>query len=544
MEYEYIKAYIADSMKTVFAFCLTRLRHREEAEDLASEIICRVLDAAPRIRADEKDIFLGYLWRIARNTYVDYLRKKKIVPLSLNHTFSNAETGEGALDLADDTAWSVEEQVIDEIMYEQRIQLLRRELSLLSSQYRQATVLYYMEHNSCTEIAKKLGTSTDMVKYYLFRSRKLILEGMNMNRIYGEKSYRPKTMEIDFWGTHGGVNAEYTAFKERKLKGNILAAAYYSPMTENELSMELGVALPYLEDELALLVERRYLTTKNGKYVTNIPLFTEECTAEIDRTLTALTNETVGRLSEKLQGKPVYTKEPLPDENSLRWQLITLCCSNSLTGDNCYKDIVGTYDPDSPYALLGDRAAGIIWGRFVDTDIIQSRMHGISNNSPSSDGRAALTTINFWQVASLQTAAHANEAIVVSDDALCAAAADCFDALPEQCRHNLIQTDYVVDGKPNFPVYTQKGFADTTAALKDVFPMFDDYIRRVRETAASVTADHAPDHIRETARKVGAFIYTLRGYEVLVDALHACGWLKIPEGTFKPAMFVILRETV
>lgn len=85
-----------------------------------------------------------------------------------------------------------------------------------------------------------------------------------MERLYGEKSYRPNIFEIDFWGTKAGDDFEYRDFERRKIKGNILLAAYYSPVTIREISIELGVALPYLEDEIKLLVDRQYLVCSGG----------------------------------------------------------------------------------------------------------------------------------------------------------------------------------------------------------------------------------------------------------------------------------------
>ena len=166
----------------------------------------------------------------------------------------------------------------DLVIHKEELSLLRRELSLLSEQYRITTILYYIEGFSCPEVANKLNISTEMVKYYLFRARNIIREGMNMERLYGEKSYRPTIFEIDFWGTKCGNDAEYRDFRERKIKGNILLAAYYTPVTIQEISVELGVALPYLEDEINILLKKQQLICKNGKYLANIPIFTLDTT--------------------------------------------------------------------------------------------------------------------------------------------------------------------------------------------------------------------------------------------------------------------------
>ena len=149
------------------------------------------------------------MWKIAGNVYAAYLRKKS---RSTNHS--------AYLDpnMPDDSS-----PVPDKIIDDDEKNLLHRELSFLSNQYREAMVLYYFENLSCSEIAVRQKISTEMVKYYLFRARKIVMEGMHMERIYGEKSYNPNYVKIDFWGTLGGQDNEYREFSKRKIKGNILA---------------------------------------------------------------------------------------------------------------------------------------------------------------------------------------------------------------------------------------------------------------------------------------------------------------------------------
>ena len=269
---------IAENMKSIFGFALTRLGNVTEAEYLASDILYEIIRSAPKLKDEER--FYGFMWKIAENTYMDYLRKKS------KRSGKITELNENIEDESD--------SVLDIIIKKENLNLLRRELSLLSKQYRDTTVLYYIENLSCSEIAKKLQISTEMVKYYLFRARKIIREGMNMERLYGEKSYKPCGFEIDYWGLVKFNPNEYKAFRKRKINGNILLAAYYSPMTIQEISIELGVALPYLEDEIKLLVDRQYLVCNNGKYLTNIPIFTLDCTKTIDGKLKELTEEREG----------------------------------------------------------------------------------------------------------------------------------------------------------------------------------------------------------------------------------------------------------
>ena len=76
-----------------------------------------------------------------------------------------------------------------------------------------------------------------MVKYYLFKTRKILKEGISMEREFGEKSFRPSPFEFRTIFT-GVFNQEYHNLFARKLPGQILLAAYYTPMTIRELAIE------------------------------------------------------------------------------------------------------------------------------------------------------------------------------------------------------------------------------------------------------------------------------------------------------------------
>lgn len=104
-----------------------------------------------------------------------------------------------------------------------------------------------------------------------------------MEREFGEKSFKPEPFEFVTIFS-GSFNREYHNMFKRKLPGQILLSAYYTPMSVRELAIELGVASVYLEDELELL-EKYHLVTKNphGKYQTNLVIFTDDYTKEFQR---------------------------------------------------------------------------------------------------------------------------------------------------------------------------------------------------------------------------------------------------------------------
>ncbi len=76
MEQEKVSALVEENMKTIFAYALSRVSHKEDAEDLAGDIILAILSSAHKIRDD--NAFFGYIWAIAANTYKKYLYKKAV----------------------------------------------------------------------------------------------------------------------------------------------------------------------------------------------------------------------------------------------------------------------------------------------------------------------------------------------------------------------------------------------------------------------------------------------------------------------------------
>ena len=514
---------ITENMKAIFGFALTRLNNVNEAEYLASDIIYEIVRSAPNLKDENR--FYGFMWKIAENTYINYLRKKS---KNTNRTTELDET-------IADTSYSV----IDGLIKKEDLNLLRRELSLLSKQYRDVTVLYYIEDLSCAETAEKLNISTEMVKYYLFRARKIIRGGMKMERLYGEKSYRPNIFEIDFWGTKAGDDREYEDFQKRKIKGNILLAAYYNPVTLQEISMELGVSLPYLEDEAALLIDRQYLVCKNGKYLANIPIFTLDCTKTIDGKLRELTEATAEKFISAADEFTERFGDRFANENLMRWQKVLMCLHFSLinTEDDLAKNY-GELPKDGPYSLVnGGGGNGIIWGRSkesVQRDEVPDGIQGIYNGCPAEDGRGSVIAMNFKQILNAQ---HFQPNMI--DPTVCTAV-NCFDYQPAKWKELLEKSGYTASGKANFPVYSTEEYNTLPNILSECIDIVSELNRKTSEIAAAITADLAPAHIRKTAEYVGAFVYRFNSIENLVNILFDMNWLKPVDDKEKPAICVII----
>jgi len=266
---------IVNSMNSIFSFSLARTNNATEAEDLSQQIITELLSSADSLK--DINAFYGWMWSVAKNTYGKYSRKRqKERNMQGGYDIDSVDGG----NMTAGGRKNVEEDMI----LKEDINLLKRELSLLTQKYREAVVKYYIEDKSCAQIAGELSVTVETVKHLLFKARKILKEGMNMNREFGEKSYKPGFFWLDKWIKSGWLayRKATEALDTRKLPGNILLSAYYAPLTMDEISMELGVAAPYLEDEVKILLECDLLKQlQNGRYQTNIFIYTTVCQEDI-----------------------------------------------------------------------------------------------------------------------------------------------------------------------------------------------------------------------------------------------------------------------
>lgn len=250
---------IAEISRTIYSYCRAKTPSQQDAEDLSQDILLELMKSVDNIRNDKA--FYAFMWGVAGNVYKQWCRKKQ-----------NDITCELHENIPD------EEEIPEDDGSD--IYLLRRELTLLSEKYRKATILYYIEGRSCSEISNLLAISESMVKYLLFKSRKILKEGMNMERNLGELSYNPKALIPMYSGQ--GPN-QFWEFMQSKIKQNIVCACYNDALTVQQISLETGIPLPYLDDEIKEMTEKKILVHDGKRYSANVVIINRECTEEICR---------------------------------------------------------------------------------------------------------------------------------------------------------------------------------------------------------------------------------------------------------------------
>ncbi|MDD4774020.1 MAG: sigma-70 family RNA polymerase sigma factor [Eubacteriales bacterium] len=249
------KLYTSEYMANVFYFCLRKTGNAYEAEDLTQDIsmcVCSELR-----RGTEPANFSAWVWRIAKNRYSVWAERK--------HKKSDFVSGADIDDFepADETA------IENELIQNEDMSLLRRELAFISSDYRNIIVAFYIDDIKAKDIASRLNLPEGTVRSKLLRARKILKEGMGMARDFGKMSYKPEEVGFIMNGICGKYGEPWTIFNH-KLSKNILLAAYRTPSAAEELAIELGVALPYMEDELEKMVAATLLRKNGVKYETNI----------------------------------------------------------------------------------------------------------------------------------------------------------------------------------------------------------------------------------------------------------------------------------
>ncbi|MBQ9544550.1 MAG: sigma-70 family RNA polymerase sigma factor [Clostridia bacterium] len=258
--------FVSEYLEKLFYFCLKKTGDAHEAEDLASGISLKVLSALEKEARIEN--FAAWVWKIAKNSYSSWAARKAI----RREMFCPDDVSEYEVPSEDSPE--------DGLIREEELKTLRRELAFIASEYREITVAYYIKQKRISEISKTLSIPEGTVKTKLYRARKKLKEGLSMAREFGKRSYDPES--IFFTASGNQPSGLPWSAVERKIPVNILCEANNNPSTSEELSIALGIALPYMEEEIGIL-ERSDLLKKldGGRYLTNFFIYPVDCQNEI-----------------------------------------------------------------------------------------------------------------------------------------------------------------------------------------------------------------------------------------------------------------------
>ena len=269
-------------MEKIFYYCLKRTGNNFEAEDLTQDIAINVFCEINK--GTVPSCFSAWVWQIVRNRYSVWAKKK--------HLQTELVTDE---DISECDIMDENSNVVDSIIEEEQLSLLRRELAFIKDEYRNILVAYYIDDMSIRQISENVSLPVETVKKRLQRARNVLKEGMNMAREFGKLSYKPETVFYEQVGCSGSKGEPF-CYVGRMLCSNLLLAAYRTPSTAEDLAMEVGVALPYTEQELELLVSATLMRKNGNKYETNFMIISADAQNKISTHLRSISGEITSKL--------------------------------------------------------------------------------------------------------------------------------------------------------------------------------------------------------------------------------------------------------
>ncbi|MEA2106549.1 MAG: sigma-70 family RNA polymerase sigma factor [Bacteroidota bacterium] len=159
----------------IYYMLLKMVNNKSDAEDLTIEAFGKAFKNIAQYTPNYA--FSTWLFKIATNNCIDFIRKKKANLISLDHSSDEQENITAPLQ---SDSLDPEKDMIKS----QRMALTRNVVSKLKPRYRTLVELRYFKEYSYNEIANELGLPIGTVKAQLFRARELlfnILKNSNPN---------------------------------------------------------------------------------------------------------------------------------------------------------------------------------------------------------------------------------------------------------------------------------------------------------------------------------------------------------------------------
>lgn len=150
----------------IFHIVLKIVREKEAANDLVQETFMKAFSSLATYRSEYK--FSTWLYRIAANSAIDFLRKQRIKTLSLD---SPPDSVNGPVDIeVPDESYNPEKDLEER---ERRVSI-NEAIDSLPEKYRIVIMYRHKDDKSYEEIAEALSIPIGTVKARIFRARELL----------------------------------------------------------------------------------------------------------------------------------------------------------------------------------------------------------------------------------------------------------------------------------------------------------------------------------------------------------------------------------
>ncbi len=150
--------------ESIYFMMLKMVGNTDDADDLTIEAFAKAFNRLEQYSPNFA--FSTWLYKIASNNCIDFLRKKRIEVTSMD---AGIKTGSGDVVFFDAKSSSRDPE--ETIMHKQKVKHMRELVSKLKPRYRLLVEKRYFEELSYEEISQELDLPLGTVKAQLFRAR-------------------------------------------------------------------------------------------------------------------------------------------------------------------------------------------------------------------------------------------------------------------------------------------------------------------------------------------------------------------------------------
>lgn len=161
--------------ESIYYMMLKMVRTDDDAEDLTIEAFGKAFNRLHQYSPSYA--FSTWLFKIASNNAIDFIRKKRIKVTSMDTGYTNDEGETVTLDVSDG-----EKDPEEETMHAEKVVLMREIVKKLKPRYRDLIEKRYFQELSYEEIADDMDLPLGTVKAQLFRARAFLADMIKNTR--------------------------------------------------------------------------------------------------------------------------------------------------------------------------------------------------------------------------------------------------------------------------------------------------------------------------------------------------------------------------
>ena len=151
------------------------VRDQDDVDDLVQVSFIKAYNALPSFLCEHS--FEKWLYKIASNNCIDYLRRKRFTIISIDKPVQTSD-GEMAMELPDPHALIPDSNMLGE----ERSKVINEAYESLPPKYKEVIRMRHHEELEYNEIADKLQLPLGTVKAHIFRARQMMLKKLQKHR--------------------------------------------------------------------------------------------------------------------------------------------------------------------------------------------------------------------------------------------------------------------------------------------------------------------------------------------------------------------------